>query len=125
MIETTNARDVVESYFKAMQAGQSAQEELVALFADDAVYIEPFAGEPTAHVGRKAIGDWMAASCENAPPDLTLTLDRVDVDGPRVRSEWTCAAPMFPQPMRGRDEFIVESGKIKRLETTMLTQMPG
>jgi len=33
---------LVESYFRAMQAGLSGEDELIELFADDAVYIEPF-----------------------------------------------------------------------------------
>lgn len=36
---------LVERYFRAMQRGQEGEEELVALFAEDAVYVEPFSGD--------------------------------------------------------------------------------
>ena len=31
----------------------------------------------------------------NPPPDLKLTVDRVDLDGPRVQARWTCTSPAF------------------------------
>ena len=38
---------IAARYARAMQAGQAAEEELIALFAPDAVYVEPFSGEIT------------------------------------------------------------------------------
>jgi hypothetical protein len=51
---------LVERYFRAMQRGQEGEEELVALFAEDAVYVEPFSGEQAPHVGRAEIQAWAA-----------------------------------------------------------------
>ena len=48
-------RETVERYFRAMQRGPEGEDELVALFADDAVYLEPFSD--AAHTGREAIRD--------------------------------------------------------------------
>ena len=113
-----NPLDVVQRYFKAMQAGPDGAEALFALFADDATYIEPFSGQPLTHVGRPAIEAYLRASWEDGPPDLELTLDRVDVDGERVRSEWTCTSPAFPQPVKGVDLCTVRGGRIQRLEVS-------
>ncbi len=48
-----------------------------------------------------------------------LTLDRLDIDGGRLRSEWTCHLPMMPKPMRGFDLLNLREGRIVRLETTV------
>ena len=112
--------EVVHDYFKAMQAGASASERLFALFADDAVYVEPFSGQRLTHEGRSAIEAYLAASWDNAPPEMTLDVDRVDVDGEVVVSEWTCRSPAFPAPVRGRDRCVVREGRIQRLEVDLL-----
>lgn len=92
------------------------------LFAADAVYVDPFgahatAATPVTHVGRAAIRQAFRESQKQAPPNMTLTLDQVDVDGERVRTEWTCASPAFPRPMRGEDLWTIRDGHIVRLET--------
>lgn len=107
--------DTVQRYFEAMQRGPEAAEELFGLFADDAVYVEPFSGEERTHVGRAAIEACLTAGFSNTPPDLVLEVNRVDVDGAVVRSEWTCTSPAFPAPVRGKDECVVEDGRIRRL----------
>ncbi len=58
----------------------------------------------------------LRASWENTPPDLTLEVNRVDVDGDTVRSEWTCSSPVFEAPIRGVDLCVVKGGRIERLE---------
>ena len=108
--------DVVDAYFRAMQGGRERSEELLALFADDAVYVEPFSGETLTHRGRAAIEAYLSASWDQAPPDLILEVDRMDVDGDVVVSEWTCRSPALPQPYRGRDRCTVREGRIQRLE---------
>lgn len=113
-----NPLDVVQRYFKAMQAGPEQAETLFGLFADDATYIEPFSGQQLTHEGRPAIEAYLRASWEDGPVDIELTLDRVDVDGDVVRSEWTCASPSFPQPVKGIDVCTVRSGRIQRLEVS-------
>jgi ketosteroid isomerase-like protein len=111
--------EVVQSYFDAMKAGAAEVETLVALFADDAVYIEPFGGEPRTHSGRAAIEATLRAGMASPPPNMTLEVDRIDVDGDTVTSAWTCMSPAFPQPMRGVDVCTVHEGRIRRLEVRM------
>ena len=111
-----SAIEIVQRYFKAMQGGAAEAPRLFALFADDAVYIEPFTGESRTHEGRPAIEACFIASWDNAPPDLEIEVHRVDVDGEVVRSEWTCTSPAFPAPVKGVDECTVREGRIVRLE---------
>ncbi len=92
----------------------------MALFADDAVYVEPFGGETRTHVGKDAIRASLRAGWANHLPEMTLTLHRVDVEGAALRMEWTCASSAFPAPMRGTDRFVLRDGKIARLETRIL-----
>lgn len=112
-------RAVIERYYRAMQAGSAA--EMTALFADDAVYREPFSGQgqPTEHAGREAIVAWLAASFEQGNANVTITLDRIDVDGDEVVSEWTCVGPMLPGPMKGHDRYRVRDGQIASLDTRL------
>ncbi len=117
--------DVVEAYFRAMQQGSSASAELFALFADDALYIEPFSGAVLTHRGRAAIEAYLTASWSQAPRDLTLRVDRVDVDGEWVVSEWTCESPSLPSAIRRRDRCRVRDGRIHRLEVELLGPPPG
>jgi hypothetical protein len=96
----------------------------MVLFADGAVFIEPFSGEPQTHVGQDAIRASFRDQWKNPLPDLKLTLDRVDLDGPLVRAEWTCTSPVFSTPMRGYDLFTLnDDGKIARLEI-VVTEAP-
>lgn len=108
--------EVVDRYFRAMQAGPAGADELFSLFAEDAVYIEPFSGQSLTHRGRPEIEAYLRGSWEQGPPDLELTVNRVDVDGEVVRSEWTCSSPAFEAPVRGIDECTVRQGQIQRLE---------
>ena len=123
MTVTESNRKVVENLFKAMQAGPSGEDEMMSLFADDAVFIEPFSGQVRTHEGKTAIRVSFQEMWREPVPDLQLTLDRVDLDGERLRAEWTCTSPVFPQPMRGYDLFTIGLGKISRLEITV-TDMP-
>lgn len=116
-------RDVVERLFRAMQAGPAGETEMMALFAEDAVFVEPFSGQPRTHEGAAAIRASFREMAEQEAPDMKLVLDRVDLDGERVRAEWTCTSPVFPQPMRGHDLFTIEAGLIRRLEV-VVTEMP-
>ena len=108
--------EVVSAYFEAMQGGPSQIDALLPLFAEDAVYIEPFSGAERTHTGRSAIEACIRAGYENPPPDMTLQVNRVDVDGDVVNSEWTCNSAVFPGPMRGVDTCTVRDGRIQRLE---------
>jgi len=116
-------RSVIEQYLAGMQAGPSGLDALVALFTDDAVYVEPFAGQPVVHSGRDEIQAFFANALQQHLNGARLTLDRLDVDGERLRSEWTCRLPMFNAPMHGFDLVTLRNGRIARLETTV-TEMP-
>jgi hypothetical protein len=117
-------RKLVEDLFKAMQMGPGGEESMMDLFADDAVLIEPFSGEPQTHTGRNAIRHSFRDQWKNPVPALRLVLDRVDLDGRQVRADWTCTSPAFPSPMRGYDLFALNGeGKIARLEI-IVTEAP-
>lgn len=113
-------RDLIERYFQAMRTGAIATDEIIDLFADDAVYVEPFSGAPVKHVGKDDIRRSFVDSQKHVPPDMTLTLDQVDVEPDRIRSSWTCTSPAFAKPMRGQDLWTIREGKIYRLETSLL-----
>src|SRR5579872_71428 len=108
---------VVQQYFSAMRRKREGTEELVALFSDDAEYIEPFSkmGQPTSRRGKVDIGEFLRATPDNAPPDMEVRVDRVDRQGTSARAEWTCTSSAFSQPMKGYDVFDIRDGKIARL----------
>jgi len=131
MVNRDAGRALVERYFAAMVARAAGAGGMADLFSPDAVYIEPFSGgasgQKRTHVGSAAISAFFDASWQHQPPDMTVSLDRMDLDGDTIRSEWTCRSPVFPGPMRGYDVVTVRNGKIARLETTLLgpNQEPG
>lgn len=124
MSVTNDQRAVVESYLQAMQAGADGEDKLLALFADDATYVEPFSGQPRSHTGKTAIRQNLQESRPNTPPDMKLSLDRLDLEGGKLVAEWTCTSPALPGPMKGRDFYELRDGLIARLETT-LVGFPG
>lgn len=124
MKEVDTHRRVVERMFQAMQAGPAGETEMMSLFAEEAVFIEPFSGVPQTHTGKSAIRESFQSMWANPAPDMSLAMDRVDIDGDQVRAEWTCTSPIFPTPMKGHDLFTISGGKIKRLEV-IVTDMPA
>jgi ketosteroid isomerase-like protein len=125
MINTVQAQDrsVVERYLAAMQAGPGGLDDLVALFEDDAVYVEPFTGQPQVHTGKAEIRAFFEGALESHLRDVHLTLERLDLDGDRLRSVWTCDLPALSAQMRGFDLVTLNAGRIARLETTV-TEFP-
>lgn len=117
-------RTIVERLFKAMQQGPSGETEMMSLFADNAVLIEPFSGQPQTHNGSAAIRASFKDMWQTSPPDLRLTLDRIDLDADKLRVEWTCTSPVFPEPMKGYDLFTIRNGKIARLEINVTSAPP-
>ena len=115
----TTDQGIIERYYRAMEAGSG--ERMDGLFTDDAIYREPFSkgGELTSHEGRPAIVGWLEASFEQGNKGVTITLDRLDVDGDSVVAEWTCVGPMLPGPMKGHDRYRVRDGRIAELETRL------
>ena len=124
MSVSASDRAVVEALYRAMQARPGGEEAMVSLFHDDAVFIEPFSGQPVTHTGRAAIGESFRQQTAHPLPDMRLTLDRVDAEGSAVRAQWTCTSSAFSAPMRGHDLFTIRDGKIARLEI-VVTDMPG
>jgi uncharacterized protein (TIGR02246 family) len=116
-------RVLVEDMLKAMQAGPAGEQQLLSLFTEDAVLVEPFTGNVQTHNGKKAIQASLAEMAKTRVPDLTLRLDRIDLDGDRLRAEWTCTSAMMPAPMKGVDFVTVRGGRIGRLEI-VITEMP-
>lgn len=112
-------RAVIERYYRAMEAGSRSQMD--GLFTADAVYSEPFSkgGVETVHQGREGIVGWLAASFEAGNKGVTITLDRIDVDGNDIVAEWTCVGPMLPGPMKGHDRYQLKDGRIARLDTRL------
>jgi uncharacterized protein (TIGR02246 family) len=116
-------RTVIEQYLAAMQSGPGGLDHLLELFADDATYVEAFGGQPTVHSGKDEIRAFFAVALSQHLNGARLTLDRLDVDGDRLRSEWTCTVAMFSAPMRGFDLVTLHNGRIARLESTV-TEFP-
>lgn len=118
---TSPPPSVVADFFRCMQAGAPDAEQMMALFTDDAVYVEPFSGTVSTHQGKPAIRAAMAMGWERPLPDMTISIDRVDLDGDVVRAEWTCRSPVLPGGAgRGVNHFTMRQGRIARLETTLL-----
>ena len=116
-------KDVIERVFKAMQTGREAENDMLALFAEDAVFTEPFSGEPQTHEGKAAIRQCFLDMWSEDDPSAELIVDRIDLDGDRISAEWTCHSAAFTGPMRGVDKFVIENGLIRYLEVTV-TDMP-
>jgi ketosteroid isomerase-like protein len=69
-VETgTDSRTIIERYFASMRRGQAAENDLLALFADDAVYIEPFTSDSPAR-GIEAIRARLRKGWETPLPEM-------------------------------------------------------
>jgi hypothetical protein len=108
-----------------MQAGAPSADEMMSLFADDAEYVEPFSGKPVRHVGKLAIRKATQLGWERPLPDMTISIDRLDLDGDEVRAEWTYRSPALPGGSgRGVNQYRLRDGRIVRLETTLVGGAP-
>ncbi len=114
-----NPEEIIDSYFRAMRQGPSGQADLLALFADEAVYHEPFVAPETPAIGRQAIGDRLRTAWEDPPPDMQLDVLQVDVDGSRAEVHWECRSPAFPAPVKGVDRYRFEAGRISELRVSI------
>ena len=110
---------LIERYFAAMRRGSEAETEMLGLFADDAVYIEPFSGQEPAE-GIEAIGQRLRQGWEVPLPDLELDVLEVEIAGTEARSLWECRSPALTGPRRGEDRYHFADGKIVRLEVRFL-----
>ena len=111
---------IVDRYFAAMRRGAAAEEEMMALFSDDAVYVEPFTGESSPWVGKEAVRTALRQGWEQPLPDLELVVTRVDIRSDGASSEWVCRSPGLPGPVAGRDEYTIVDGLITRLEVRIV-----
>jgi hypothetical protein len=123
MSVSTKDRQVIESVFRSMQTGPSAEKELLSYFAEDGVLVEPFTGQVQTHAGKAAIKASLVPMWANQAPDMKIMLDRVDLHGSTIRAEWTCTSSVMPGPMRGYDLFQIINGIIQRMEI-IVTEMP-
>ena len=114
-----DTRDVVEAYFAAMRRGGEAEAEMLALFTDDAVYDEPFSGQPEPAVGIAAVRDRLRAGWAEPLPDMELDVLSVEVTGNTAVSHWECRSPAFPAPVRGSDAYEFRDGRIAVLRVTI------
>ncbi|MEM8925330.1 MAG: nuclear transport factor 2 family protein [Actinomycetota bacterium] len=113
------SEQVLDRYYAAMRRGAAAEDEMIGLFADDAVYDEPFSGEPPAE-GLAAIRARLRKGWEFPLPDLELDVLEVEVSGPQARTVWECRSSALPGPMRGEDRYEIEDGRITRLQVRFL-----
>ncbi len=113
------AEQTIENYFAAMRRGTEAEAELLALFAADAVYAEPFSGQAPAE-GIDAIRDRFRQGWETPMPDLELDVLELEVSGRRARSLWECRSGGLPGPVRGEDRYEIIDGRITRLDVRIL-----
>jgi len=77
------------------------------------------------HTGKAEIRAFFENALEQHLNGVRLTLDRLDIDGGRLRSEWTCERPAIPGTMRGFDLLTLRQGRITRLETTVTEMAPS
>ena len=113
-------QEVVTAYVSAMRRGAEAEDDMMSLFAADAVYIEPFSGTPRESVGREAIRSTLRAGWAEPLPDMLLDVHEIEVTDRGARSRWTCTSPALPGPAQGEDLYTIEDGKITRLEVRFL-----
>jgi SnoaL-like domain len=111
----------IANFFTAMQAGRNAKSQLEALFAEDAVYIEPFSGQPQSHSGRTEIIAAFAGGWDYPLPDMHVKIDHAETAGSEVRIRWTCFSSGLPGGKgSGLNHYTMSAaGLIERLETTL------
>jgi len=114
---------VVEQVFQAMHARAAGEKAMAALFAPAATLIEPFSGQPRTHQGKDEIMAWFRQAVTEMPPDMAIKMNRIDMDGDRVRADWTCTSSVFATPMKGSDYYRIRGGKIEHAEF-VVTEMP-
>jgi ketosteroid isomerase-like protein len=110
--------DTIGRFFSAMQTGAASEAEMLSLFADDATYVEPFSGRPIRHEGKPAVAEALRAGWRNPLPDMSISVDKVEVDGTTIVARWTCRSPALPGGQgQGVNRFTLRDGLIVALET--------
>lgn len=111
--------ELIDGYYAAMRRGAEAETDMLAMFSDDAVYVEPFSGSGEPAVGRGAIRARLRAGWEHPLPDMELDVLSVDIDGDTATTRWECRSPALPGPTSGTDRYTFADGKIVRLEVVV------
>jgi len=74
-------RQIVEAYLRAMQMGPRGEDGLVELFTDDGEYVESLTvSRPRTHKFKQAIREALHGGLSWNPPDLHVSLDRLEVE---------------------------------------------
>jgi ketosteroid isomerase-like protein len=108
---------IVHQFFAAMQTGATAEREMMALFAEDAVYVEPFSGSAQTHIGKAAIRAALQRGWSYPLPSMRIEIDAVRLDGETLVADWTCHSPALPNGRgQGVNIFLIRNGLIARLE---------
>ena len=110
----------IANFFTAMQAGRAGAEALRGMFAEDAVYQEPFSGQAMVHRGRDAVMKAMAQGWEQPFPDMRIAIDRAASRGEVIEVDWSCYSPALPGGKgQGRNRYVMRKGLIVELVTTL------
>ncbi len=121
MTETSDeqaATDIASHYLAAMRRGAAAETEMLAMFADDAVYDEPFSGlEPA--VGKAAIRDRLRAGWDVPLPDFELDVRSIEASPSGATARWECRSSAFEHPVDGTDRYTIADGLITELVVTL------
>jgi SnoaL-like domain len=123
----SESRHVVEAFLSAMQRGPDAEDTLIDLFTEDAVYIQALnsRGRPRRYVGKAAIRRALHAALQWNPPDFLIRLDRLEVEADHLVAHWTCTSEKLPHPMQGVDRYTLRGRRIERLETRLIANQAG
>ncbi len=105
-----------------MRIGAEAEDDMMSLFAADAVYDEPFSGREPAE-GREAIRTRLRSGWEVPLPDMELEVLSITVSGPHAECRWECRSPAFEAPRRGTDRYRFVDDLI--VELTVSLDPPG
>ncbi len=126
MTVSQNHQEVIENSSRAMQLGPAGESAIMALFTDDAVWIEPYIGQRRTHSGKEAIRAALKQMWQQpSPPGFAIATDRIHAEGPNVRVEWTCSCVGVPMLMRGHSLYTISSdNRIERLEL-FITEAPA
>ncbi len=126
MAVSQNHQQVIEDTSRAMQLGPAGESTIMALFTEDAVWVEPYTGQRRSHEGKEAIRAALKQMWQQpSPPGFLITTDRMDAEGQDVRVGWTCSCDGFPNMMRGYSVYTISPDNlISRLEL-FITEAAG
>jgi ketosteroid isomerase-like protein len=113
MSEST--QELIDGYYAAMRRGPEAEADMLALFADDIVYVEPFTSPDEPAVGIEAVRARLRSGWETPLPEMELDVLAIEIQGGTATTRWECRSPALPTAARGTDTYTFEGGKITRL----------